>query len=260
MNGFDLNQKSSIWHFSTCWERSPQKSTSQTNMSSGVIFPLTAAAVITIQSNKASESITAPPQTSRIVMESYSQFLPSDPLCSSKSSDECVDTGAAETVFAAESCPSKLFARSLKTYGSISFQSMAHMDKFTKIQDAVIAFDVQFLYLQRCSVGSPQFDNNLCLDLVADEVFIGGEVWGNRDLTCSALKAQLDCQGFTIKTEKGWMGCNRYGKPSSQRVYVTGTLQANCTLRLSMNSLKKERVSNELNTKWNYRDDWKGPI
>ena len=114
-------------------------------------------------------------------MESYSQFLLSDPLRSGQPSDDCVDTGVAETVFAAESCPSKLFARSLKTYGSVTFKSMAHMDKLTKIQDAVIVFDVQ-LYLQRCSVGSPQFDNNLCLDLVADEVFIGGEVWANRVL------------------------------------------------------------------------------
>jgi hypothetical protein len=155
------------------------------------------------------------------------------------------------------------FAKSLKTYGCISYKERIDHPQQKTVNDAVVQFNVM-AYLDKCSSGSPHYDASFKLDIIASEVFKGGEVWANRELVKDALTAQSNCQGFTIKVEKDWIGCNRVGAPNKNhghRDYMTGTLKANCTLRMYMRALTKHREKKKVDQKkYYYMNDWTGPV
>lgn len=154
------------------------------------------------------------------------------------------------------------FAQSLKTYGCISYKERVnHLEQKT-VENAVLQFNVM-AYLDKCSSGSPHYDASYKLDIIASEVFKGGEVWATRELVKDALTAQSNCQGFTIKMQKDWIGCNRVGEPDKNhdhREYMTGTLKACCTLKMCMKALTKHIEKKENKNKYYYMNDWAGPV
>ena len=158
--------------------------------------------------------------------------------------------------------PSTAFARSLKTFGWIEYRPLSNQSNLKTVL-GVTAFDIE-QYHQKCNTKSPEYDNTLELDKIALEVFKSGEVWECRDLAYSALEAQSECQGFTAAKKQNHMGCNRFGKPKKEedgRSFAAGQLAANCTLRIYMSPLVKERYkTSDDATKWNYRNNWSGPI
>lgn len=107
----------------------------------------------------------------------------------------------------ADTLKSISFAKSLKTYGCISYKERVDQTQQKTVKDVVVQFNVMS-YLDKCSSGSPHYDASFNLDIIAAEVFKSGEVWANRELVKDALTAQSNCQGFTIKVEKDWIGCN----------------------------------------------------
>jgi hypothetical protein len=162
----------------------------------------------------------------------------------------------------ADTLKSISFAKSLKTYGCISYKERVDQTQQKTVKDVVVQFNVMS-YLDKCSSGSPHYDASFNLDIIAAEVFKSGEVWANRELVKDALTAQSNCQGFTIKVEKDWIGCNRVGAPDKnhgRRDYMTGTLKANCTLRMCMKALSKHREKKENQKKFYYTNDWTGPV
>lgn len=79
------------------------------------------------------------------------------------------------------------FAKSLKTYGCISYKERIDHPQQKTVNDAVVQFNVM-AYLDKCSSGSPHYDASFKLDIIASEVFKGGEVWANRELVKDASR------------------------------------------------------------------------
>ena len=131
--------------------------------------------------------------------------------------------------------PAAAFARSLKTYDDVTFGE----DKKKQTRLAVVNFD-EGRFIASCSPSSPTYNADLCnYDEITSELFTTGEVWVSRDLVHKALTLIADMHGWTVKMQKEYIVCNRYGKPNEGRKFVHGDLRAGCTLRLVLKALVK---------------------
>ena len=159
-------------------------------------------------------------------------------------------------------CPSTAFAHSLKTFAWVEYKPQITKSQVASVW-AVTSFDLD-RYYEKCKKSSPDFDSTIDLEKVAVELFKPNEVWASRDLAYIALEAQSKCHGFTAHKKQNYMGCNRFGKPKEQdkgRSYAAGALLANCTMRMYMRPLSKERYKATVNAKkWSYRGIWTSPI
>ena len=176
-------------------------------------------------------------------------------------------TGSTHTQATHPQTCEQVFARRLITRGALSYskqQSKQQGDEVTTIKDAVLAFN-SALYNRTMSPSSTDFDGNIDVELLNAEIFRVGDVWASRNLLCNALNCRASCEGFTVKVEKNWVGCNRVGKPTSSRGYAGGELKANCTLCITIQALAKERYERPRKNandrvKFEYRALWDMPI
>ena len=94
------------------------------------------------------------------------------------------------------SCPSITFAKSLKTYGQVTYRPQSSNSKTLEVK-AVIGFNLD-MYTQKCNQVSPDYDDSLDLDKIAGEVFKESEIWAHRNLAFDVLKAQAGMYFFAL--------------------------------------------------------------
>ena len=152
----------------------------------------------------------------------------------------------------------KVFAGILTKRESLTFAPRAWTDHTTTTENVVVSFDTG-LFNRKCNPSSTEYDSTWNLTLLASEIYKLGDTWASRDILESALKAQAGCEGWTVKKEKDWIGCNRYGEPVASRHFASGALQANCTLKLSLEALVSTRKLNA-NQKFKYSKNWSAPV
>ena len=127
--------------------------------------------------------------------------------------------------------PAAAFARSLKTYDDVILDGEGKEKKQTR--RAVVHFD-DAKFIAKCKPSSPDYDVELCnYEEITSELFAVGEVWSSRDLVHSTLRLISDMHGWTVKMEKNYLSCNRFGHPTASRQYTHGDLHCGCTFRLA---------------------------
>ena len=118
--------------------------------------------------------------------------------------------------------PAAAFARSLKTYDDVILDGEGKEKKQTR--RAVVHFD-DAKFIAKCKPSSPDYDVELCnYEEITSELFAVGEVWSSRDLVHSTLRLISDMHGWTVKMEKNYLSCNRFGHPTASRQYTQGDL------------------------------------
>ena len=93
------------------------------------------------------------------------------------------------------------FGSSLKTFGRITYRPFADRDETTEAR-MVVDFNSS-LFHQKCNVASPEYDESINLDVVAQELFKVSEIWSSRDtLLLPALDDLSKIHGFHLTKVK----------------------------------------------------------
>jgi len=150
-------------------------------------------------------------------------------------------------------CPSALFAKGLKTYGTRTY--ISHDNK-PHTAEMVVGFDKE-KFKNTCLAGknSPTYNPSLCnFDAIANELFKADEKWESRDLLYDAFKCLGKLHGWIPALQQKQMSCNRFGKNSTSRDYVGGTLKvgvhaSSILLRWLKRSILQQKSRKRLRTK-----------
>ena len=166
-----------------------------------------------------------------------------------------------------QSDTSVVLARQVKQYGTMTFQKLTNNPK-TESMKMVIGFD-KHLFIQKCNPSSLTYDCTIDFNILADELFQKNEVWAARDgVLLDAVNEVAKYHGFSIKKEKTFIRCNRFGESQSYRNFASGPLACNCTFMIQLKALSKQAKLTmcALNKgaapteKWRYTNTWNAPV
>jgi len=162
---------------------------------------------------------------------------------------------------------SVILARQVKQYGTITFQKLTNNPK-KESMEMVIGFDKE-LFIQKCNPASPNYDCTIDFNILADELFQKKEVWAARDgVLWEAVNEVAKYHGFSIKKEKEFIRCNRFGESQSSRNFASGPLACNCTFMIQLKALSRQaklmmsapKKGAEPKEKWRYTNTWTAPV
>ena len=163
----------------------------------------------------------------------------------------CADvrmTEAEHRHLATKLSPSASFARTLKQYAHQQFV------KGSKKYSLVVSFDHK-KFTTYCDPASHLYNPEYCnYDDICTELFTfvsetskenqnteDGEAWASRDLVKEVVDVVAKFSGFTASIKNEAIICNRYGEDKSKRDFSLGALKSNCTWKVAIASLVKEK-------------------
>ena len=159
-----------------------------------------------------------------------------------------------------QSDSSVILARQMKQYGTMTFQKLTNNPK-KETMKMVIGFDKD-LFIKKCNPASPTYDCTIDFNILADELFQKNEVWAARDgVLLEAVNEVAKHHGFSIKKEKEFIRCNRFGESQASRNFASGPLACNCTFMIQLKALSRHaKKGAEPKEKWRYTNTWNAPV
>ena len=157
--------------------------------------------------------------------------------------------------------PSVSFAQSLKSYGEKEFKTNPNKPATRTTCRMVVAFDSARFH-KMCHPASPSLDPSLNFDVIASELFKVGETWSSRDgILYTALDELGKLHGFFPRKQKDHICCNRHGQSRTQRNYMGGELNADCTFKVKLKALcKNSYKATPESKKFSYTELWTEPV
>ena len=147
-----------------------------------------------------------------------------------------MSSSTGNTTMAIVPSPSTSFAKSLKTYGTISYGEK------NENRLMVVGFDKE-LFIRTCSTASDDYDETKCnYDDIMTELFKVGETWISRELVDLAVTLVSEKHGWLSTKKQCFIRCNRFGKNDNEsRDFANGSLQSGCTLQIAIKALVTTR-------------------
>ena len=171
-----------------------------------------------------------------------------------------MSSSTGNTTMAIVPSPSTSFAKSLKTYGTISYGEK------NERRLMVVGFDKE-LFIRTCSTASDDYDETKCnYDDIMTELFKVGETWISRELVDLAVTLVSEKHGWLSTKKQCFIRCNRFGKNDNEsRDFANGSLQSGCTLQIAIKALVTTRYlpegqKDKDKKKWSYRHHWDQPV